>query len=504
MDSQNFGSEEFNQPVESPQVMFAQPKYQYVSAEENEEYRDETRPFGRAAMESDELEDKKQEQRLPAGTDLTWSNLLENQCPYLYAMIQKEDGEIDAAALDSIMRKLQLNPCDPNGRDTQECLQRNCATLWRHYIQRKHNKNKNWKRCGSSLVDPKHFNSECVEAQTIADHMFNERDSFSYRPGDIAFLYDLTKLESADNGKFGSVHKISKKRGDAILKINYKVNAGSIHGNNIMRYLLVNHPILLDHFINVYNMEVGSVSTQPNRKFTEATNMYLLLESMDGSFNNFQKYFQVRDPHYWNRLNRMLCHALLGLYRLNYLGFSHNDVKKENLLYKLDFENTLVATKWCDYDCIGPLGHRPICMTDRSFDPLLYNAAQRREPHTDYSSTDRFAFGIMVYELLFGEHISGKSVDKTWSGLYVQAKNPASMRMHESIRKLLDKNNALQPIATVAYHFIVNDQLFPNEKRWNYDTAFEFIRKADLSRDVLPPLPRPNDIPSLPHPTLNW
>jgi hypothetical protein len=489
------------------------PRYQYVPnveiAEAEEYSRESTKPFGRALestqMETDEVGDgggEEKKSQFPLDVDLTWSKLLEAQCPYLYAMIQKEDGGIDAASLDDVMRKLKLNPCNPN-TGSAECLQRNCAILWRYYIQRKNGKNQNWKRCGSTLTDSEHFSPDCVQAQIIADHMFSERDSFSYRPGDISFLYDLASLESADKSKFGSVHKINKKRGDVILKINRKVHPGSIHGNNIIRYLLVNNQQLLDYFINIYSMEVGTDAIQPNRKMTASTNMYLLLESMDGSLTNFQQHFQVRDPFYWNRLNRMLCHALMGLYKLNRLGYAHNDVKKENTLYKLDWENNLTAIKFADYDCVGPIGTKPLCVTDRSLDPLTSSDVRVMDESMRYEGVDRFAFGVMVYEMLFGEHFVGKTIDKTWSGLYMQYNNPSSATIHNNIKKLLTPND-LQPISTVAYHFIVNDRLFPQEKRWNYEQAFEFIKNSDLSRDVLPPLPRHNQIPELPHPYLNW
>jgi len=460
--------------------------------------------FGRAAESTQmETDDEIDPQRMDHDVDMTWSKLLEDQCPYLYALIRKEDGDIDPAALDDVMRRLQLNPCNPNTADHAECLQRNCSILWRFYIQRKNKKNDKWKRCGNSLTDEKHYSSDCVQAQMIADHMFSERDSFSYRPGDIAFLYDLATLEGADKSKFGTIHKITKKRGDVILKVNYKVNSGAIHGNNIMRYILLNNPDLLDHFINIYNLEVGTDAIQPNRKKTNTTNMYLLLESMDGSLTNFKQYFESRDPQYWNRLNRMLCHCLFGLYRLNRLGYAHNDIKKENTLYKLDWERNLVAIKFGDYDCVGPLGKKPLCVTDRSFDPLTSSNFPVDNDNMRYEAVDRFAFGVMVYELLFGEHFAGKNVDKTWSGLYTQSENPSSQKIHENIQKLLSPNY-LQPVATVAYYFLVNDRIFHNQPRWTYEMAFEFLKASDLSRDILPPLPTPGEIPNLPHPYMNW
>jgi len=195
-------------------------------------------------------------------------------------LITKEDGQIDLVKLQHVMNELNLNAC-PVSNDTanqEECLQRNCSILWKYYIQRKHNRNKHWKKCGDSIQPPGVLNSECSEANSIADHLFAERNNLAYRPEDLAFLYDLSKLESSAPGT-SATHKISKKRGDAVLKIS-KANPVSIRGNNLMRFLCVNNPELSDYFLSVYSLEVGTMTPQPTRKNSNSTNMYILLESM--------------------------------------------------------------------------------------------------------------------------------------------------------------------------------------------------------------------------------
>jgi serine/threonine protein kinase len=416
----------------------------------------------------------------------------------------QDDGKIDEDQLEHVMRELHLNPCSDQDAEKGECLQRNCAILWRYYIQKKHGRNQTWKRCGNSLVDGKHYTENCAEARNIADHMFSERDTFSYRPGDIAFLYDLTKLESADSSKFGTLHKISKKRGDAVLKTNKKVHPSSIRGNNTMRYLLVNHQDLHEYFVEIYAMEVGAHEHQPHKRKSVGSNMYVLLEAMDGSLASFQRHFQMRDPYYWNRLQRMLVHALMGLHELNQLGFSHNDVKKENVLYKLDWEHNLVAVKWADFDCLATLGEKPACTTERIDDPLQYPRHGRHD-QADFSQHDRFGFGIMVYELLFSNHPAGppNKVDKVWKGTYNSPEGDKAYKLHHNIRQLLQPN-PLQPLSTVAYHFIVNERLFPDERRWNYGEAFNYMKTNPIQKDTLPPLPQPGDLPPLPRPYLDW
>jgi len=383
--------------------------------------------------------------------DLTWSTLLTEQCPYLKKLITKEDGEIDTLKLHETMEKLNLDPCVTG--NNQECLERNCSILWRYYIQRKHDKNRNWKKCGNAITDMKHINSgECSEAESIADHLFQEGQSLSYRPGDLLFLYDLVKQDNkSEEGT--TLHKISKKRGDAVLKVNYKATQDSIHGNNIIRFLCVNHPHLLDYFVRIYAMEVGTNSFQPTRKKTESTNMYVLSESMDGPMTKFCAHFQSRDPQFWNRVTRMCIHAFMGLYELHKLGFAFNNVKSENLLFKMDFQHTLVAIKWMNFDAVAEIG----------------------------KNIDTFEFGMMIYEILFG---SMENIDKNWRKSY----QTDDRRVHDAILKLM-ADELMKPISTVAYHFVVNTELFPSEKRWTFEEAFHYLSKHHLKKDILKPLP---------------
>lgn len=392
--------------------------------------------------------------------DLTWSTLLTEQCPYLKKLITKEDGAIDVVQLQQTMEKLNLDPCVTG--NNQECLERNCSILWRYYVQRKHDRNKNWKKCGNAITDMKHINSgECSEADSIAKHLFQEGQYLSYQPGDLLFLYDLVKLENkngttSDSGDNTSFHKISKKRGDAVLKVNYKATQDSIHGNNIIRFLCLNNPHLLDYFVRIYAMEIGTTNFQPTRKKTDSTNMYTLLESMDGSMTKFCAYFQNRDPHFWNRVTRMCIHAFTGLYELHKLGFAFHNVKAANLVFKMDFENTLVALKWMNFDGVTELG----------------------------KNTDTFEFGIMIYEILFGPM---ENVDKHWRKSY-QTDDKNGQLVHNAILKLM-ADELMKPISTVAYHFVVNTELFPSEKRWTFEEAFHYLSKHHLKKDVLKPLP---------------
>ena len=439
--------------------------------------------------------------------ELTWSQLLDQQCPYLRRLIASDHDheQIDPERLEHVMRGLNLNPCtDTQQSAGQECLERNCAILWQEYVKRKHRHKQGWKTCGNTLVDPSHYTEDCAESRNIADHMFNERDTFSYRPGDLSFLYDLAKLQQADPSQFGALERVQKKRGSAVLKTNNRVNPSSIRGNNIIRFLQLNHPELHDYFTTIYSMQVGSQEEQPRRRKVTSTNMYVLMEAMDGSMTYFQRHFQNRDPYYWNRLQRMLTHALMGLCRLHDLGFSHNDVKPQNLLYKLDWDRNLVSVKWGDFDCVGELGEKPLCTTVRIDDPLKYNTGTRHD-EPNYKHHDLFSFGILVYELLMSSHPAGdiKTVNLQWKALYTNPTNQRGRLLHTNLKKLLD-DNPLQPLSTVAYHFTVNELYFHQEARWGTKEAIDYLKKHPIPHDELPPLPITGELPRLPRPYMDW
>lgn len=440
-----------------------------------------------------------------------WSDLLQEQCPYLRKLIESSDGHVDPDKLEELMNKLSLKPCTKKDVSRGECLQRNCAILWRYYIQRKHNSHGKWKRCGSSLVSDPYFTPECAEARNIADHMFNEREHFAYRPGDISFLYDLTKVEEGQDGKVdGTSHRVSKRRGDAILRTLHKVHPSTVEGNNIVRYLMVEQQLLHDFFVSIYSMEVGKDGKK------KSTSMYLLTESMDGNLDHFQRHFQRRDPQYWCRLQRMLIHSLSGLNHLHELGFAFRSVRLENLLYKLDWENNLIAVKWTDFDSVKafPL-HTDMKVPHHPDHPAPPPRNDRDIPiedpmhpkHPDPTSDDLFAFGLLVYRLLFCDHPAGSSKNSDqWRKFYNSKSGDEAYNLQKKLRQLLQPNS-LQPLSTAVYHFVVNERLFPDEKRWNYEQALHFIEQHPEDNDeTLSPLPPhvKGHTPPLPRPFIDW
>ncbi len=366
--------------------------------------------------------------------DTTWYALLSAQCPMLKELVEDDTGQIQVERLHEIMESLDLQPCGDVKKSPEQCLQRNCAILWKYYVERK-----------------KHHSSptpSSKEVARIADHLFALKGKFTYKPEDLGFLYDLIKVGDAS-------YNIVRKKGEATLKIYPKVTKNLVAVNTLMQFLLVKHPNLAPYFVTLHQVETGTSAFQPTRKKIDTTHMYLLHESMDGNMVKFVEHFATLDPDYWHRISRLLIHALKGLDHLHRVGYGLNDVTLTNLMFRLDFKYNVTAAKWGSFDKVAPLSD---------------------------DNHDLFRFGVMVYEILFHTEPFLSSSDYN---------DPKSV-VHDNILKLRAPND-LQPLSTVAYHFLVNDQLFPDEKRWNYEQGIKYLGQHPLKKVALDSLPRVPD-----------
>lgn len=349
------------------------------------------------------------------------------------------------------------------------------------------------------MVKGKYYDPYCLESQKIATQLFQEHKDFQFTPSDIEFLYELQPLKNAHPTR-NTLQKLQKKSGDVVLKTTNKVRDHEIRGTQIVRVLLLNHQILQEYFVKLYSVHfqiqgVVESKTGVNKQPRPVNAMYTLMEAMSGNmFQYVQHYYDASHTNtfYYNKLQRMLYHAMIGLKCLNDLGYRHNDVKPENLMFKVDWDHDLVDVKFVDFESVTPMNEMYVTSTIRIIDPqrgspddskqVQYYAGQNLAHH------DRFAFGILVYELIFGHHPAGniRSVNETWAlgyqVVYDEKTNTYKSQdndIHKNIRKLLSAEN-YQPMATVAYHFILNEFLYKgyeNEKRWNWNQAVQYVEK---------------------------
>lgn len=301
----------------------------------------------------------------------TWQDLIESRCPALHRMIAKgEQGKIDPVAVQALMERLDLAPCDPNKHD---CLEKQCSALWKYYVETRR----------KDVGVP-------GEARMIADHLFSERNNLSFRPGDLAFLYDVSELPHDGTSAQGAF-RIQRKSGAAVLRVYGRSDTS--HGLDVLRVLRTEHPALDDYFVAVWAVERSAAKKRT----------YVLTEPMDGSLEQFRTAFKDRDPHFWHRVTRMLIHALQGLALLHSYGFGMDG--HGTLMYRLDWSTIeeemsgLVAVKWM-------------------------SAVQ---PAHDFAS-DQKAFGLLVWSVLHGLE-----------------------KPHTPLTALLEPN-AMQPLSTAAYH----------------------------------------------------
>lgn len=350
-----------------------------------------------------------------------WSDLLKTRCPMLHKLVisSNKTKNIDEEKLNLLMDQLNLKPCSLKNED---CLERTCATLWKYYVKRT--------RARKTKCSPNY------NPQIISDLLFSKHDNLSFKPNDLSFLYELNPIVSGD--KYVQAFKISKLSGDAMLDVIEKPRQVDIDGNYAMFYLQKTHQELTNYFCEIYEVQHNS------------QHLYILQEAMMGNITKLIKF---------SKLQNLLIYSLKGIAYLHKFGYTHNNIKKENLLF--NFIQKELVIKWNYFNCISvKLNHT--CFVPAYTDPLNLNH-------------DLFAFGIMIYELLFNEHPSGTS-SKQWTDMYhgTAASNPISKLLHENIEQLL-KVPRLQPLATVAYHFIVNHNVRPSS-RWTLEHAFEYLQ----------------------------
>jgi len=337
-----------------------------------------------------------------------WVSVVQQTCPLLYKLASHE-GHLKKDKLDHLLAQLKLKPCDS---DNVECLNRACASLWEWVLKAK---------TGKAHTGPHRGKSK--EEHEVSRLLFSKDDLYAFRPNDLATMYTLNKIVTPMHGNNGEHDfRVTKRRGDMTLTIIDKPTVATIDGFTAIRWLQTEHQEMCDGFRVIYEMQTQS-KTQ--------SKLYVLQEATDGSLHDL-----IATYGRGKVLVPFLTRALWALMQLHKHGYQHNDVQMRNLLFVIgDSDSPLnVAGKWSSYDCVSPI-RQAKCRTSIYLDPLGPGL-----------NPDFFAFGMLVYEFIFGEHPGGTS-PKRWAQHYY------SPTVQDGIDRLRDDHD-FQPVSTLAYHLI--------------------------------------------------
>lgn len=425
----------------------------------------------------------------PDNVPSNWSDLIKTQCSFIQHLISQDEGHsVDLDKLETYMRDLKLEPCDGK----ENCLQRNCAILWQFYVAQKTKRSKTLKRVGDT-VGPKRKG----DIQVISMKLFDEARKYRFRPSELSLMYDMLNVPSndIDNNVDYSTHEIRRRKPSAILRRYKPVNPAVILSNERMQVALTQYVKLQTYFLVLYTLRTEASVPQPNlrRRSAPVDTMYVLLESSDGNIVDFQQRYQRIDSLYWSRVQRMLIIALQGLIDLRKEGLALNDVRRHTLHYQIDWDKFLLGAKWGNYDNVTVIDEADVNdLVPSTVDPL-------------YKNHDKFAFGIMVFEILFGAHpdgILGAVELNDWQTHYKNITHDT----HENMTRLLDPEipPEMQELAKTAFRFIVHPDIAP---RWSFKDAVRHLNgvTGDNSQRTMLTETKPDLTPyKAPRPFLDW
>jgi len=386
----------------------------------------------------------------------TWRSIVQQRCPALFSLVSK-DKHINASKLQRFMETVPLQldhiPDKPN-----EALEHICQALWQFYVKTVHR-----------LPDEKeltraHNKSIEDEVRFVGSLLFHNSSPVPhYSLDDLKFLYNIEKMSDADESSHGNLFRITKKRGDMVLKVTRNsrgVKSSFIQGVDTMMFLQKEKPLLREFFIGVYD----------NRFDQSQQVVYTLVEAMDQSMQSFMTSVQklkknkASNKRFWQSLELMFIHALYGLRELQKMGYAHNDVKLSNLGIKVDSMGTHV--KWLDFQSLGSFNEEPKSYTEKNRDFMGYAHLHDR-PSAKFM--DSFSFGIMIYKVLYGVH-PGKGSASDWACQYTTKDSV----VHTNLQKLRD-DHRMPYLGKIAYHFTINQWFHKSVKRWNLEDAVKYL-----------------------------
>ena len=385
-----------------------------------------------------------------------WASFLRQNCPIMYNLIKRDIGfDIDPEKLNSLMIELNIKKCKKSN-----CLKTKCSILWKYYVKLKAEMSKGKKiKCGNTVVDMKKNNNySCFEVDAISKTLFEKDGVMAYDTSELDFLYNMSALDH--KGAFGQIFSVRRRTDGVILKKVNNPHETFVPSLQSVRYLQTAHDLLGLYFAIIFDIRVANNSGK---------DVYVIMEALDGDILKYREYFISKDPSFNRRTAHILASSFLGLKLLWDAGYQHNDVKTNNLGFKIDLKNGTILPKWIDFDTITPREEKFSFTTERIRDSYRPKNEDGTLGNIVRAHHDLFSFGILVYEMTFGKHPLD---DEKQMGSWALAYNNPNSDIHKNIENL--RNSSFGHVGFVAYNFIQNPDVTGLE-RWSYEQADEYL-----------------------------
>lgn len=397
---------------------------------------------------------------------MIFREILNNECPFIISLLQDDKKNIDQEKLQHLLDKLQLDPC-VDQKNKKICIDENCEKIWRFIVQQK-----------KKVVCQ---DEKCVTSNILSDYFFKKNGKFNFDPDVLKIFFQFNIDEEDDDFKSFDVVPKRKKIGlKAIAKTNK--NKHKRLGNTLMRFLQIQNPKLTNFFSKIFDVQIGWSLSDENEFAGQNRNKsrinrginkgiqttFVLFENTDINLLEYMEYFE-KNLFENNQIVRICIHILEGLYYINQMGYIYQSLRPHFIGINLDHNLQLKAVKMTNFDFLS-LSSEVEYILLSTIDPLLDTNIEEKQ------YDDRFLFGLFIYELIYKHPLWKFTLDKSnfkhWKSSYLDENHEIHMKI-----SMLKNSNGLQPISTIAYHFIVHTK---HGERWTYKEAFDYLKKIKL------------------------
>jgi hypothetical protein len=383
----------------------------------------------------------------------SWLEVIQTTCPFLYGKIAI-DTEITYESVIEFMKSQNLQYCD---RSIERCIEKNCSLLWKWWISKKY---ANEDMCGSmtkSNAKQAIDTGNCKIINELSELLFVEDGIYRFNTDSLeAHHLRLSQFWTQAGKTFDNVLYVSDPTDEIsfppevlmVMKVSPNIKRINYESVYAMQWLEHQYPNLLKYFAAIFDHQI---SDSERSTATE----YLLVEYFNGTLESFLARSDKEDPNYIPLVKNMLFHLVCGLDMLEDTGYQHNDVKLQNVGYKLDDEGGIKFVKFFDFQSVqGIDAEGPRFSTDRIIDKTIAAKPIYR---------DSYALGILMYEIIFPVDVGAELTKSGPERKRMKIKGSTVSGQVDMLKKKME----WFPFNTVASHLITS---IP-EERWGIKQA---------------------------------